>query len=77
MRIEEIGRALRAEPFRRFVLRTADGTAYEVPHPEFAAVHPRSERTVVVFGESGETSVLDPMLITALDFRDGRSRAAG
>ncbi len=77
MRIAEIVNAVRARPFRRFVLKTADGGRYEVPHPEFVAVNPRSERTVIVTTGPDEHAVLDAMLISAIEFeRDGGGEMA-
>lgn len=39
-----------------------------MPHPEFVAVNPRSERTVIVTTGPDEHAVLDAMLISAIEF---------
>ena len=37
MTLQQIRAALRAAPFRPFKLRTADGSSFDVPHPEYMA----------------------------------------
>ena len=47
MTTEEIRRALKAEPFRPFVLHTTDGRALPVPHPRFVLIVTGGETVVV------------------------------
>lgn len=41
--------AISQRPFRPFVIHTADGRSYRVPHPDFVSFHPKSERTCIVW----------------------------
>jgi len=72
MTIDRLRKAARTEPFRPFTVRTADGRAYRIRHPEFLLVSPKAERTFVVYDESSddpeEYVVLDLPLVTALEF---------
>ena len=61
--------ALKARPFRPFVLRTADGDRYEVRHPEMAW-QSAGGLTAVVGGEGESFAILDLLLVTALEFED-------
>ena len=67
MNAAQLNEARSAEPFRPFRIRTADGSEYPVPHPEFMLLHP-DKRTVIVVSPTNEGafSVLDIRLITAL-----------
>jgi hypothetical protein len=58
----------RRQPFEPFTIRLADGRALSVPHSEFVAL---SSRRVIVVGEDGSWSVIEPILIVSLDY-DGR-----
>jgi len=39
---------LRAQPFRRFLVKTTDGDTFSVDHPDYALVSPK-ESVVVIF----------------------------
>jgi hypothetical protein len=69
MTIEQFRTALRTAPFRPFTIRLADGSKVAVRHPEMVAVHPTG-RTTVVIQPNGGWSVLDLLLVTALDFSE-------
>jgi hypothetical protein len=80
MTIEQLRKAIQANPFRPFDILTGDGRRFHVPHPEFIAMSPKAERTFVVFGRAGEDyTVLDLLLVVGLDFktRNGQRRKAG
>ena len=81
MTIEQLRKAVQANPFRPFDILTGDGRKFHVPHPEFIAMSPKAERNFVVFGRgSGEDyTVLDLLLVVGLDFktRNGHRRKAG
>ena len=49
--------------FRPFVIRTADGREFPVPHKEFIMV---TRRSVVVADDQGFVDILDPAHITSL-----------
>jgi hypothetical protein len=71
MDIEGLREALRRQPFEPFTIRLADGRALSVPHSEFVAL---SSRRVIVVGQEGSWSVIEPILIVSLDY-DGRPTA--
>jgi len=54
----------------RFVIHTADGRSYEVPHPDFISFHPKSEQTCIVWDPQriDSYSMLDLLLVASLDF---------
>ena len=66
MQIDDIRETLHAQPFQPFSLLLADDSERYVPHPDFVAV---ARRRVAVFdSESDALSVLDPMLILAIEY---------
>lgn len=68
MTVQELRAALRATPFRPFVVHMADGRSCEVRHPDFLLIGPNG-RTAFVFSPSGEEfSILDVLLITEVEF---------
>jgi hypothetical protein len=71
MTTEQFRDALRAVPFRPFVIRTADGREYTVDHPE-VALPSRTGRTVAVATPSDSFAVIDLLLVTALEFEPAR-----
>ena len=62
-RLEEM---FKAQPFRPFDIRLADGRAVRVQHPEFIARSP-SGRTAVVFQPDDSMTVIDVFLAVRLD----------
>lgn len=77
MRAEEIRKAQKAEPFKPYALRMADGREYKVPHPEFLVMTPDG-RTVIVVSPDNSVTILDGMLITAMHFdKPGRNGKSG
>jgi len=71
MRIDDLRKVHRAQPFRRFVLHLADGRSFCVDHPEFLA-HSPTGRTVIVFAEDDAFEIIDPLLITTIEVPDGQ-----
>ena len=67
MTTDQFRAALKAQPFRPFTIRTADGREYTVEHPEFALLS-KGGRTVVIAAGGDAFTILDLLLITALDF---------
>ena len=61
---------LHQQPFRAFTIRMADGRAFEVPHRDFVAMSPTG-RTVIVYQENENFSVLDLLLMTELHVANG------
>ena len=55
-----------ATPFRPFTIRMADGRSFHVPHPEFLVMSPGG-RTVFIFRDDEEFSILDLLLMTEIE----------
>ena len=76
MRQHELRDALRKEQFQPFRIHLSDGYAYDVRHPEFAAL---TRRSVFVGLSSGKDDVPDRMIecdllhVVALEPIDGAS----
>ena len=66
MTSDAVHKSLHAEPFKPFSLRLTDGSLLPVPHPDFIAVS-RGGRTVIVFTEGENFSILDLGLVTAIE----------
>ena len=78
MTYEALRDAMSAKPFRPFKLRLADGDRLSVPHPEFCHVPPRISRTFAVWNARGGYTLVDLMVVSAIEFgRNGRQRKAG
>lgn len=65
MTIQQLRGAHRATPFRPFTIHMADGRAFHVPHPDFLSMSPTG-RTVIVYQEEDEFSILDLLLMTEI-----------
>jgi len=75
MDVAGVREALHKQPFEPFVVCLADGRTLPVPHPDFVAVHPRR---IVVIADDGSWSVVEPLLIVALDYEvDPKRRGNG
>jgi len=61
MNVEEI-RKLTSNGFQPFTLNLSDGRSFEVPHPDFVAL---SRHVVVVIGDDGLASLIDPIHIVS------------
>lgn len=72
MTIEQLRRAIRAQPFRPFMISLADGRRFRVRHPDFVLIGPEAGRTFVVVEKGEDYSVLDVFLVTSIDFSNGR-----
>jgi hypothetical protein len=75
MTIERIPKAYSAQPFVPFVLHLADGREIPVRSPEFMAIAP-SGRTINVYHPGDDWNIVDLLLVTDLEFRNGRRRRA-
>jgi len=72
MTIDQFRTTLHQHPFRPFLIRMADGRAFEVAHRDFVALSP-SGRTVIVFQLDESYSVLDLLLMSELQVPTGQS----
>ncbi len=77
MTVEQLRTAQEAKPFRRFDICLADGQRIPVPQQDFLWMPREASRTFVVYHEKEAYQVIDPLLVTALDFGNGRSRRNG
>jgi hypothetical protein len=71
MTTEAVQRLHQARPFQPFVIRLGDGQALPVEHPEFLAYAPNS-RTMTVYARDGSFQIVDLLLVTGLEVRNGR-----
>lgn len=74
MTIAQLRDAYQAEPFRPFEICLADGQRIRVPSTEFLLVPPKASRTFVVARDPEHYQVIDLLLVTTLDFGNGRGR---
>ena len=72
MSIKELRGINRTTPFRPYTVRTTDGDAIHVPHPDFMLVPQVSEMVIVVDQEGGK-HIVDADHITKLELRRGGS----
>lgn len=71
MKISEIIDAQKAQPFKPFMIRTADGREFFVPHPEFLFIVPAG-RTVVISDTEGRLNIIDVPLIASRHIGNGK-----
>ena len=71
MRVDEIRGYHRAEPFKPFTIRVADGREYRVPHPEFLMFLP-SGRSIVVASTDDHVEIIDTLMVTSIHLGNGR-----
>lgn len=72
MTIDQLRNVHRAQPFRPFTLRMADGSALHVGHPEWLTFSPAG-RTVIVFKPDDSFSIIDLLLVASIDVGNGES----
>jgi hypothetical protein len=72
MTTEALKRFHQATPFQPFFIRLGDGQALTVHHPEFLAYSPNS-RTAIVYSEDGSFQLIDLLLVTGLEVRNGKN----
>ena len=75
MTIQQPRDAQRANPFRPFTVHMADGRAFPVPHPDFLSMSPTG-RTVIIYQEDDEFSILDLLLMTKIQIVQAASSKA-
>ncbi len=71
MTTEQFRATLHQSPFRPFTIRMADGRAFEVTHRDFVALS-KTGRTVIVFQEDENYSILDLLLMSEIQVSNGR-----
>lgn len=75
MTVEQLKQAWKADPFRAFVMHLADGRDIAVKHRDFLMLSP-SGRTVIVYQPDESFNIVDLLLVTDLEFSNGKSRRA-
>lgn len=73
MTIQQLRKAYDAKPFRPYSIKLADGSQLRVRSPEFVAITPGG-RTVIVVTGGDDYEVVDLLLVTALEFRNGKAK---
>jgi hypothetical protein len=69
MQSQDLKANLKAQPFRPFTIRMADGRTFDVKHPDFLLLSPNG-RTAFVFQQSSpDYSIIDVMLMTEIQFQ--------
>ena len=76
MTIEQLRNVHEARPFRPFVLHLADGRSLRVPHSEFLS-HSPTGRTIIVYHEDENFSILDLLLVTEIEVQGEPSGTKG
>jgi hypothetical protein len=76
MNLEKLQELHQARPFRPFVIHTADGRIFPIPHNEFLAFHPEGD-TLVAYQSHGGLSILDLALITELELLPANGKSNG
>lgn len=72
MTIEQLQAVHQATPFVPFTIHLADGRALHVPHHDFLLHSPRG-RTLFVFSDGEAFSIIDLLLVTALEVGNGQA----
>jgi hypothetical protein len=65
--IEQLRNAHQTRPFRPFTIHVADGRSFFVRHPDYLS-HSPTGRTIIVYGENENFSIVDLLLVTELEF---------
>jgi len=71
MNIQQIREPHRAQPFKPFTLRMADGNEYTVKHPEFLMIT-KSGRSTVLATSDDAVEIIDALLVASIQVGNGR-----
>ena len=74
MTIDRVRQVARATPFKPFTMSLTDGRRFRVRSPEFIMITPEASKTVVVAKSGEEYSIIDLLLVTSLDFGNGKGK---
>ena len=75
MTINSLRDRLHAVPFQPFAIRTANGRAVQVPHPDFIAVAGGGRTVIVASQTEDHFTVVDLLLVTQLEVGETTSSA--
>jgi hypothetical protein len=59
----QIREVIKAQPFRRFIIRLSDGRSYEVDHPEFAMIGRDGMDLLFVADDRGIHHIYVPLIV--------------
>lgn len=62
----QVREAIKAQPFRPFVVRLVDGRNYQVPHPDFAMLSPAG-RELLFVGDDAGIHQIDVLMIVEIE----------
>lgn len=77
MTVEKRREAVRAKPFRPINIFLADGREIRVPRPECILLSLEAQRMIFVAGAGETTRIINLLLVTSVDFVNGRKRRSG
>jgi hypothetical protein len=69
---EQVRQWYNAARFRPFIIHLADGRRIPVKRREFMAISP-SGQTIVVYQTDDTSNIIDPLLVTDLEIRNGKA----
>jgi len=72
MTIEQVKQLYNFAPFKPFIIHLADGRRIPVKHREFIATSP-SGRTIVVYEQDDSFNIIDLLLVTSLEVKNGKA----
>lgn len=68
MTVNELRRAMQANPFKPFMIRMADGREYPVPHQDFLLIHPSGRTAIIATIEDDFYEIVDILMIASLHY---------
>jgi hypothetical protein len=72
MTIKQVKQLYNSAPFKPFIIYLADGRRIPVKHREFMATSP-SGRTIVVYEPDDSFNIIDLLLVTSLEVKNGKA----
>jgi hypothetical protein len=72
MTIEQVKQLYNSAPLKPFIIHLADGRRIPVKHREFMATSP-SGRTIVVYEQDDSFNIIDLLLVTSLEVKNGKA----
>jgi hypothetical protein len=73
MTIEQLRNTHQASPFRPFTVHLADGRSFLIRHRDYLS-HSPSGRTIIVYGDDDNFSILDLLLVTELEINSAAQK---
>ena len=74
MTIEQMREMNAARPFRPYAVHLADGRSLDIDHPEFL-MFSRTGRTIAVSKPNDTIEIVDLLLVTSLETRNGHAKS--